>query len=93
MLVHFAVQANTLANMEFEFVFLRFECRDRRILNVFQLSRTIVKKQMNLHMLVRKKKLSKVVKANRTNMLVWFVGQLVVRFLPALKGPFRYLFF
>ena len=43
MLVRFAVQAN----MEFEFVFLRFECRDRRILNVFQLSRTIVKEQMN----------------------------------------------
>ena len=91
MLVRFAVQANTLANMEFEFVFLRFECRDRRILNVFQLSRTIVKKQMkgHLHVLVRQKKLLKVVKANRTNMLVLYV----VRFPPAIKGPFRYLFF
>ena len=40
----------------------------------------------------QKKRLSKVVKANRTNMLVWFVGQHVVRFAPAFKQVIQKLF-
>ena len=76
MLVWFAMQANLLTNMEFE-----FECFFTNV-KIVEFRMLFYSQWMDIYTCWSYKK---VVKANRTNMLVWFVGQHVVRFAPALK--------